>query len=229
MISNILPPSVVAVEAFADPPEAVLFAEEEAVISRSVEKRRREFTTVRVCARAALATLGLPPGPILPGVRGAPRWPVGIVGSMTHCAGYRAAAVAWARDVIAIGLDAEPHGPIPAEVRDAVALPAELAQGRQLAATAPQVHWDRLLFSAKESVFKAWYPLTGRELGFGDVIVTFADGAADAGTFTARLLVPGARVSGSTLADFRGRWLVEADLVATAVTVTPEVTASTES
>ena len=90
-----LPPAgIAAVEAFDDDIPARLFPEEEALVARSVDKRRREFTTARRCAREALARLGVPPAPILPGERGAPRWPAGVVGSMTHCAGYRAAAVA---------------------------------------------------------------------------------------------------------------------------------------
>ncbi|HEY6480768.1 MAG TPA: 4'-phosphopantetheinyl transferase, partial [Streptosporangiaceae bacterium] len=113
MIEEILPPSVAAAEEFGDRPDAVLFPEEEAVIGRAIEKRRREFTTARACARAALARLGQPPVAILPGERGAPGWPPGIVGSITHCAGYRAAAVARVSQVLAIGLDAEPDLPLP--------------------------------------------------------------------------------------------------------------------
>ena len=113
MIEEILPAEVAAVEARADPPDVMLFPEEEAVIAKAVDKGRREFSTVRHCARLALATLGLPRSPLLPWERGAPQWPVGVVGSMTHCAGYRAAAVARARDVVTIGIDAEPHAVLP--------------------------------------------------------------------------------------------------------------------
>jgi hypothetical protein len=88
MIDELLPDTVSAVEAFADPPDAFLFPEEEAVVRNAVDKRRREFTTARVCARAALAKIGYPAAPILPGLRGSPGWPAGVVGSMTHCAGY---------------------------------------------------------------------------------------------------------------------------------------------
>ena len=67
MIEEILPAEVVAVEALADPPGVTLFPEEEAVIAKAVDKRRREFSTVRRCARLALATLGLPRSLLLPG------------------------------------------------------------------------------------------------------------------------------------------------------------------
>jgi 4'-phosphopantetheinyl transferase EntD len=151
---------VAAEEAFTDPPDVKLFPEEEAVIAKAAGKRRREFTTARACARAALARLGLPPAAILPGLRGAPQWPARVVGSMTHCAGYRACAVAHDRDVLTIGLDAEPHDALPDGVLGAVASGDEQARLAALAIAAPGVSWDRVLFSAKESVYKAWFPLT---------------------------------------------------------------------
>ena len=211
MIADILAPLVAAAEAFGDPPDVELYPEEEAVIARARDKRRREFTTGRACARAALAQLGVPAGPILPGARGAPQWPAGVVGSITHCAGYRACAVAFDRDVSAIGLDAEPNDRLPGGVLRAVAGEAEQAEIAALAAARPQVCWDRLLFSAKESVYKAWYPLAGGRLGFRDAHVEFDP---ERETFAARLLVDGGPVTG-----FDGRWLVSNGLLATAIVV----------
>ena len=77
VLEQILPPGVVVVETFRDEPGVALFPEEEAVVARAVGKRRREFSSGRACARAALARLGVPPAPLLPGLRGAPRWPDG--------------------------------------------------------------------------------------------------------------------------------------------------------
>jgi 4'-phosphopantetheinyl transferase EntD len=216
VIEELLPPPVAAVEAFEDLPGAELFPEEQAVIGRAVEKRRREFTTARACARAALARLGQPPVAILPGERGAPGWPPGIVGSITHCAGYRAAAVAPAAAVLAIGLDAEPDGPLPDGVLGAVSLPAERDRLADLARSAPGPNWDRMLFCAKETVYKAWFPLTGRWLGFEEADITL-DPAA--GTFTARLLVAGPEVDGRELTAFEGRWLARRGLIVTAICV----------
>ena len=127
MLEEILPPAVAAVEAFGDVPDAVLFPAEEAALGRAVDERRREFSTVRACAREALARLGLPPVPIVPGLRGAPQWPSGIVGSMTHCAGYRASAVARMQDMLILGLDAEPDHRLPDGVLDAIATADERA------------------------------------------------------------------------------------------------------
>jgi 4'-phosphopantetheinyl transferase EntD len=221
MLADMLPPEVAAVEAFGDMLDIVLFPEEEAVLVRAVDKRRREFTTARACARAALATLGLPPAPIVPGLRGAPQWPPGVVGSMTHCAGYRAAAVARDQDVLTLGLDAEPDDRLPEGVLNAIATADERARLCALASAAPEPSWDRLLFSAKESVYKAWFPLTRRWLGFEEAAITI--NPSD-GTFTARLLVPGPVLDGRQLTGFTGRWLARHGLVLTAITVLPLAT-----
>jgi 4'-phosphopantetheinyl transferase EntD len=226
VIGQILPPMVKFAEAFTDPPDVTLFKEEEALLARAVEKRRREFGTGRHCARAALGALGLRPAPILRGEAGAPVWPPGVVGSITHCAGYRAAAVAQAGDLASIGIDAEPDQALTAPVTALVAGPAERARLRDLAVEAPGVCWDRLLFSAKESVYKAWFPLARRWLGFADADITIhppdraAAGAnAAVGGFEARLLVAGPTVGGAPLAGLTGRWLAGDGLILTSVTV----------
>lgn len=134
MIEKILPHAVACSEAFDDLPDAVLFPEEEVVISRVVDKRRREFRTVRLCARRALRELGLPSVAVLPGEHREPLWPPGVVGSMTHCTGCRAAAVAHSRDLVTVGIDAEPHEPLPPDVTDAIALDEELVRLAKLVA-----------------------------------------------------------------------------------------------
>jgi 4'-phosphopantetheinyl transferase EntD len=139
-----------------------------------------------------------------------------VVGSMTHCAGYRACAVAHDRDLVTIGLDAEPHDKLPDGVLGEVSSEEERKRLDALAASAPGVHWDRVLFSAKESVYKAWFPLTQRWLGFEDASVTIDP---ENGTFTAQLLVAGPDLGGAPLAGFSGRWLVDGGLIMTAIAV----------
>lgn len=195
---------VCTAETRVDLPGVELFPAEQAVIANSVEKRRREFTTVRHCARVALRRLGVEPGPLLPGERGAPGWPPGVVGSMTHCAGFRGAVVASAAALRTVGIDAEPAEPLPDGVLDAIALPEEKAS---LAALPPGVPWDRLLFSAKETVYKSWFPLTRRFLEFHEARIALAPD----GTFAATLLVP------APLPGFTGRWTRANGLVVTAI------------
>jgi len=216
VIAELLPPPVVVVDARGSLPGEALLPEEEPLVARAVAKRRAEFTTVRTCARQALARLGLPPVPVLSGEKREPLWPPGVVGSLTHCAGYGAAAVAWATDVATVGIDAEPHAELPEGVLPRVSLPVERSQLRRLPAG---VHWDRLLFSAKESVYKAWYPLARCWLGFEDARLEFAPGPdASRGTFTAELLLPGMPpVDGRPVRVFPGRYAVADGLLATAV------------
>ena len=215
MIEEILPRAVAVAEAFADS-DAPLFPEEEAIVSSAVEKRRKEFATGRACAREALGRLGLPPGPIPSGERGEPVWPPGTIGSITHCDGYRACAVAKAVDVLSLGIDAEPHHPLPDGLVNDIARPEELPRLAQLSRAEPAVHWDRLTFCAKESVYKAWYPLAQRWLGFEEAALILD---ASRRTFSARLLAPGPYVSGKRLSGFTGRWLVRDGIVMTAIAV----------
>lgn len=216
MISEILPASVAAAESFVDT-SAALFPKEEASLVGAVDERRREFVTGRTCARRALAQLGFAPVAITRGARGAPRWPDGVVGSITHCDGYRASAVARAREILCVGIDAEPAGALPDRVFRRIALAQEHVWIRECAAADRTVSWDRLLFSAKEAVYKAWYPLTGRRLEFGDSLVSFD---AAHGTFDARFLVPGPTVAERRLSGFTGRWLARDGLVLTAIAIT---------
>jgi enterobactin synthetase component D / holo-[acyl-carrier protein] synthase len=164
MLELILPAGVESEERFGAASGGVLFPEEEQIIAHAVPARRREYAAVRSCARACLGRLGYPGAPILPGAGGAPAWPAGVLGSMTHCPGYTAAAVGPHPRICAIGIDAEPDTPLPEDVLDLVATPAE--QDR-LAAPKPVPdgpNWDRLLFSAKEAVYKAWFPRVGEWL-----------------------------------------------------------------
>ncbi|MFH8627343.1 4'-phosphopantetheinyl transferase [Streptomyces vietnamensis] len=207
-----------------------LFAEEEALMARAVPGRRREFAAGRRCAHRALAALGVPAAPLLRGRRGAPAWPAGTVGSITHCSGYRGAAVAPAARLLGLGIDAEPHAPLPSGVREAVAFGPEEARLRELAALRPDIAWDRLLFSAKESVYKAWSGHGGGLLGFEDAEVrpyppprARAEGSGAAGRFQVRLLAdPGVPSPAGPYPFPRalpGRWLVRGGLLLTAVAV----------
>lgn len=233
MIEAILPAGTAAAEAFEDPPEARLFPEEAASVARAADSRRREFTTARHCARQALSALGLPPVPVLSGPFGAPCWPAGVVGSITHCAGYRSCALARSRDIASLGIDAEPDAPVPPDAQEVIALPSEADQLWQLGAARPRVNWARLLFSAKEAVYKAWFPLGGRTLSFEHATVTFdvpaweapaldtrafaAAGAVATGSFSARVHAPAEQ--GRAPALLHGRWLSARGLLLTSVVI----------
>ncbi|MFF5297416.1 4'-phosphopantetheinyl transferase family protein [Paractinoplanes globisporus] len=202
MIGDLLPPGVAWAERFGDDVPEELFPQEEEAVARAVPKRRREFATGRWLAREALGELGLPRSPIVPGERGAPGWPPGIVGSITHCDGYRAAAVALDHGFLTVAIDAEPDLPLPFGVRDAIARREEVGQ-----LSRSGLNWDRLLFCAKEAVYKAWFPLARTWLDFSEARVTLRPD----GTFGATILIDG------PLDRLDGRWLSANGLLLAAI------------
>ena len=213
MIEELVPSEVVTFETDRELLEEELFPEEERSLGRAVEKRRREFVTGRACARQALERLGVDAVPVPSGEKGEPVWPDGVVGSITHCAGLRACAVARAGEVRSVGIDAEVHDRLPDGVFEAV---SSARERRLLDGQGDGLFMDRVLFSAKESVYKAWFPIARRWLGFEDVEMTVD---AHDGTFVARLLVEGPVVDGRRMTELAGRWRVDDGVVATAVVV----------
>ncbi|MDT5072093.1 MAG: hypothetical protein QOE74_1116 [Mycobacterium sp.] len=215
LLTGVLPAAVASAELYDDPPDLAPLPEEEPLIARSVAKRRNEFITVRYCARQALGELGLPPVPILKGDKGQPCWPEGVVGSLTHCEGFRGAVVGRVADVRSVGIDAEPHDVLPKGVLDAISLPDER---KEIAALPGGLHWDRILFCAKEATYKTWFPLTHRWLGFEDAHITFTlDGSGSTGAFESRILIDPAAESGPPLTTLTGRWSVASGLTLTAI------------
>lgn len=175
-----------------------LFDGEAALVSRAVSSRRREFALGRWCARRSLRSLGFRSVPLLRGAGGEPLWPEGVVGSISHSQGHAIAAVALrGRGPTSLGIDLEAVGRLPADVLGLVATRAE--RRRLLADHPTDLDGGLLLFSAKEAIYKAWYPLTRRRVGFEDCVV---DWDFDAMTFAGRVTSPG------TALDFRGGWLV---------------------
>lgn len=102
------------------PTGAVVHPDEQAAISKAVRGGSRNSPPARACARSALTYLGESPVSVPRGMRGGPQWLKGITSSITHCKGYRAAAVARLDDA--------------ASLRDRVAA---------LAVREPGTYWDR--------------------------------------------------------------------------------------
>jgi 4'-phosphopantetheinyl transferase EntD len=215
VIEAILPPNVIAVDTQDSGLTTELFESERAVIARAVDQRRREFTAARACARQALTRLGRPRTPLRSGGRNEPPlWPEGVVGSITHCDGYCACAVGLSTEFAAIGIDAEPNRELSPEVLAAIAHPREQRWVIDLGQRIPTIHWDHLLFSAKEAAYKAWYPLTRRKLTFTDALVELGPSP---GTFSAQLLGRAVGHSSGWSTVLTGRWTVVEGLLLTAV------------
>lgn len=183
-------------------------------VARAVPKRRREFALGRACARAALAKLGHPGAIVGRQAAGAPVWPPGFAGAITHTRGLAAALVGRAGDFAGLGLDAEWAGGVDAPLARRLFADSEIAllagmdaAQRRIAAT--------LLFSAREAYYKAFHPLTGESLGFRHVEVTLPGGLSGDGVFHVRQ--PGRPDRwGQPLA---GRYAVQDDLIVTAIAI----------
>ena len=221
MISALFPNDVSVVEIAGDLDNASLLPEEAAALGNVSEGRRREYTLSRMCARRALAALGYPPSPILSGAKREPLWPGGIVGAITHCKGFCAAAVARSEEFVTIGIDAEIHAELPEGVLGTIGLEEELEHIRAMSISG--IHWDRVLFSAKESIYKAWYPIAHKWLGFKDVELIFRP---ESHVFQAGLRVPGPIVNGRQIESFNGMYAIENGLVLTTVFLSSSLAAS---
>ena len=144
--------------AVRDPRESfALIGSEHEAIARAIPKRKTEFSAGRDAARDALAQLGLYGVEIPVGERRAPHWPDGICGSITHSKMLCIAAVARKSVLASIGIDAEPDVPLKEDLRNAILHDSELHVSAEQAIA---------LFSMKEALFKALFPLTGKLMGF---------------------------------------------------------------
>ena len=186
MLKRLFPDSVVTVTCHPLKVSAdMVLAEERAVIQHARSRRQREFLAGRWAAGHALAQLGCPRRPLLPGVDRAPQWPSGFVGSISHADGCCGAAVAHTQDIRSLGLDIEQRKAVDKTCYAQLFTPKE-RQAIQIQAPSQQRTYATLLFSAKECLYKCQYPLSGQWLGFHDVVV---DIDPQAHTFTATLQI----------------------------------------
>lgn len=150
---------------------AWLFPEELHCVRSAVPKRRTEFAAGRHTARIALAVLGEPPCPILPGTAREPMWPSGIVGSISHDASHCIVAVARKRDGYqSLGVDIEEVGELDHATIESVCRSEELDRASHEAG--PVREAAKMIFSIKEAVFKCQFPITKTWLDFHDLDVT---------------------------------------------------------
>ena len=178
------PVITIAVTGSAASEDAHLHPDEAACIERVGAKRRQEFTMGRNLARRALAQLGIDNFALLSDGDRVPRWPEGVVGSISHCAGCCAVVVAKRGRILSLGLDVERAERLEDALVARICTPREIERASER--PPPEgVDWGKLVFSAKESAYKCYFPLARKLLGFQDMEIEFS---ADAASFEARLL-----------------------------------------
>jgi 4'-phosphopantetheinyl transferase EntD len=213
--------SEIVVEAAAaqlEPDE--LFPEEQRYMESSASPssgwapaRQREFAAARAASRRALGRLGFAPLALVPNADRSPRWPDGIIGSISHTRDLCLVAVARRGRLASLGIDVERVTAATTDIEELVCTPAE----RRWLDAQPAVQRGaniRLVFSAKEAFYKCQYPLTKTYLDFQDVELAIGgDGA-----FAARIVGTAHVALNRALAGVHGRWAWLGGLVVTAAT-----------
>ncbi len=182
IVESLFPPGASAAELRSPGSFEMLMAAEAAAIEHAVPRRAAEFAAGRLCARHALAHLGIQDFPLRAASDRQPVWPESVVGSITHTAGFCAAVVGDKRSFFGLGLDTEAADAVKPELWGSICVAAELdwigslpEAARSRAAT--------LIFSAKEAFYKCQYPSTGEWMDFADLLITPHDWGAAHGAF----------------------------------------------
>lgn len=165
-ITRLAPPGVrIGCRAIRDGDENLLLPREARTIPSHRLHARRASGAARMIARQLLALEGVEDPVIERSASGAPLWPAGITGSLAHDDVMAVAVVARRAGIFSLGIDVEPAEPLPDEVAAIVPTPGDVLAGID------QPLAFRLLFSAKEAVYKASYPLDGKILGYEHIAV----------------------------------------------------------
>lgn len=209
--------------AFAAPRDrtASLFHEEHALAASLSGKRRDAFTTGRWLTQQLQHQVIGSAAAVRRGEDRAPVWPAGCLGSITHTHDLVAAAVIRESEARAVGIDLEQQGRVREHLFPRVLTPAERDRMSALAEDARR-NLATLIFSAKESVYKALNPLLKRYIGFQEVEVmldarAFAapNATGSSGPFWIRATAPAGL--GMDLQEVRGCFWQDPDYVFTIV------------
>ena len=207
------------VRAFTSPVNADLIGalhdDESVSIGPMAAARQAEFATARACARAAMADLGVEAA-VPRRTGGAPRWPDGMAGSISHTRGFCVAVAS--RQAHAIGIDVEQIARMKPAVERRVLIGGERALVETLADAERQRH-VATIFAAKEAFYKAHYEVDARYLGFDAVHVHVVDGRV-------RFDVASGEVASDLLAVTTGRFRIDHGRVTVGVAINASTTPS---
>lgn len=200
--------------------ESELWPEEVEVVKNAILRRRREFSAGRAAAREALKKLSIPPGAILASPDRSPRWPEGIVGSISHCEGRCVAVVGTKHNLASVGLDVETAEPLSPQMSSQICDTTEAMHFSCLPNPVGS-NWGKLAFSAKEAFYKCYYPLTKTFLDFQGVSIGFSiNSALNSGEFTIRMKGDLDQSALSIMHEFVGRWMIDDRFVYSGVVMT---------
>ena len=144
-------------------------AEENYFSQLSSVSRKEHYRSGRICAGEVLSKLGTLGQPVLrdPQTR-EPLWPEGISGAITHSGNWAAAAAGKTSDVLGIGIDLEDlERQVDSRISRHVCIPEEQKWLQECEEDCLEQNL-KIIFSAKESIFKAFFPYTRTYLHFHD-------------------------------------------------------------
>ena len=127
-------------------------------IKNSVDKRQAEFLAGRYMAMSVLKSLGLKGNNIGIGKHRNPVWPQNIIASITHTKTSSLCAAAFKNSYLYLGIDLEDiiSVELVRELKNSIIIPDEETILKNTSLSFEQAF--TLVFSAKESLFKALYP-----------------------------------------------------------------------
>ena len=144
-------------------------AEENYFSQLSSVSRKEHYRSGRICAGEVLSKLGARGQPVLrdPQTR-EPLWPEGISGAITHSGNWAAAAAGKTSEVSGIGIDLEDlERRVDHRISRYVCIPEEQKWLQECGEDCLEQNL-KIIFSAKESIFKAFFPYTRTYLHFHD-------------------------------------------------------------
>lgn len=135
-------------------------------IINSVVQRKGEYLAGRIASRLTQYLLGLSPEPVGTGQHRNPMWPTNTLGSITHANSYAIVAMALAQNFHRIGIDYEPWIDVSTIkfVIDIIMCDREKTK-IEIDSRTPRKDIT-IIFSAKESLFKALYDECGEYKDF---------------------------------------------------------------
>ena len=196
----------------SQPPQQIDLPPAEAKAAQSMSaKRLHEFAHGRTCARLALAKLGAAKCPIPVGDNRAPIWPDGFVGSISHAGEYATAVVALKAECRALGVDLEPREPLDEKLLPMICRPEEISQSRR---SEEELIFAKILFSAKECVYKCVWPTILRFIEFHEIEIQL-----DTEAKSFRAVPHSTRHPIDLVREVRGRYMTTDDLIISAAYV----------
>ena len=181
---------------------------ERTVVANAIEYRQRQFAAGRLCARRALARLGIAPEPLVPDQHGMPRWPRNVVGSISHVEDKCGAAVALRGGIAGVGFDIERALDLPRDTWRIILTENE----QSMLCAFPENDRGvigRLVFSAKEAFYKCYRSVGGGWLDFEEVELRATPGSDTIEVWLRKELSVDAR-------EFEGRYALTPRFVYTA-------------